>query len=184
LGDKPTNILRRELTLKNRKLFAILTLVAFMMTLLPVAAFAAITDGNADRFNSKIEWDKDKVSVTNVAAAAAAGNYKADNRIKVKVYTFEGQKQVNDNVYILSERGKIDKVEKKNGPDLTPDTNGVYTLKSEDGVAEFYIYSGTSGEAEFVVGLAGATEVYNYLHGLNDETANTAGIIGKKSYYF
>ena len=32
--------------MKNKKLFAILTLLCFMMTLMPVAAFAETVDGN------------------------------------------------------------------------------------------------------------------------------------------
>ena len=38
--------------MKNKKLFAILTLVCFMMTLMPVAAFAAPTDLVADSLSA------------------------------------------------------------------------------------------------------------------------------------
>jgi len=49
--------------LKNKKLFAILTLVCFMMTLMPVAAFAA--DADVSVRNSYIYQTDDKTSVTN-----------------------------------------------------------------------------------------------------------------------
>ena len=65
--------------MKNKKLFAILTLVCFMMTLMPVAAFAATFDSGFNYQNCKVYTDDENASV------------KVDKAATVK-FDFDGQK--------------------------------------------------------------------------------------------
>ena len=50
--------------MKNKKLFAILTLVCFMMTLMPVAAFAAVEVGPVSADNSYVFFDDEDANVS------------------------------------------------------------------------------------------------------------------------
>ena len=65
--------------MKNKKLFAILTLVCFMMTLMPVAAFAATFDSGFNYQNCKVFTDDENASV------------KVNKTATVK-FDFDGQK--------------------------------------------------------------------------------------------
>ena len=70
--------------MKNKKLFAILTLVCFMMTLMPVAAFAAQTPGVANDGNSYAFTNDDELD-TITADAITAGEAESPANIKAVI---------------------------------------------------------------------------------------------------
>jgi hypothetical protein len=78
--------------LKNKKLFAILTLIAFMMTLVPMAAFAEA--GVADRSRSRVEIDTQSAEANE------------DAKVAVKVFLWDSEfGAVNEFVYVATSRG-------------------------------------------------------------------------------
>lgn len=134
-----------------------------MMTLLPVAAFAAPT-----RFASSMEVDK--VDVT------------ADDSdfVKVTVYVADenGLPAAGATVYVATDRD-IEKIEKY---DVTPvqnvKTSGLVT--GADGTVKFQVKAAVAGTAKLAVGLnTSATEVRDFLRGNDGKTATTAGLIGE-----
>ena len=104
--------------MKNKKLFAILTLVCFMMTLMPVAAFAAA--GDATVSGSYISTaDKDQRLTKNEAKDA---------------FYFDFNGNVTSNVYIWVEKNGVvstDLVSVGNATEVKK-TPGVYMMKKAD----------------------------------------------------
>lgn len=197
--------------MKNRKLFAILTLIAFMMTLLPVAAFAA-DPGN--RHSSTMSVDKTKVE--------ADGKKKAEVTIYARDKGYEGVKDV---VYFASERvgsdtfninegyanvvavytnsagtetsdftvaqESNDEVDK--GDILLEDSDKkVYfiAVKAKDdnrnGKIEINVKSTVAGDAKIAAGfkpISNENNIYQYLVD-SDVTAEKANVIGSKTVTF
>ncbi|NLW24807.1 MAG: copper amine oxidase N-terminal domain-containing protein [Clostridia bacterium] len=139
--------------MKTRKLFAILTLVAFMMTLLPVAAFA----DDAVKSASKISLD---------ATSKAVGN---NNKVKVTVALRDSKNQPATNLksteslYIWAERAK-DSISEVDVPITVPST--VYTVYNvsmikfdsvSSGDVEVGYTSNIAGEVVFKAAIAPTT---------------------------
>lgn len=163
--------------MKSRKLFAILTLVAFMMTLLPMAAFA----GDANRFASKVETDKTSVDADN------------SSFVKFTVYLFDDANGIatNSKVYVASSRATTDKFYQSDGTTaLTLVADNVFeTPVATDGKIEFKVKSAIAGAAKIAVGLptstvSGATSLYQYLTGNSIATADTVKLIATKDITF
>jgi hypothetical protein len=177
MGNLPINILRRELTLKNRKLFAILTLVAFMMTLLPLAAFAA------NQFASKVTQEDTAVDADGAEYA------------KFTVYLYDDSNQpVAGTVYIASNRGTTDKIydDTSTPAPLTPAGlayPNVYVLNVDAGGTSFNVKSSVAGTAKIGVGLeapnaAANASIYDYLVGANDATSTSVKLVDVKEITF
>ncbi|MFZ7104776.1 MAG: stalk domain-containing protein [Peptococcaceae bacterium] len=151
--------------MKSRKLFAILTLVAFMMTLVPFAAFAS------DRYTSII-----KVDTTTVEADG-----EKDAEFTVYVRNSDNTVVPNAVVYVASERESTDTITAEEG--YAQEDGGNYQAITTDssGKAEFTVTSRASGEAKIAVGLN--NQVYEYLTD-SDVTATDAEIIGTKTITF
>jgi len=163
--------------LKNRKLFAILTLVAFMMTLLPMAAFAG-TPGVADtpdRHASIVKVDKTKVEA------------KAAKHAEFTVYVRDNDNDAIPNaiVYVASERGTTDSIVTDNAtnyPSVSSGAANVVAFRADNnGKVVFNVSSTVPGDAEIAVGLN--NQVYAYLID-SDTTAATAGVIAVKTITF
>ncbi|NLT96377.1 MAG: hypothetical protein GXW85_12770 [Clostridia bacterium] len=168
--------------MKNRKLFAILTLVAFMMTLLPVAAFAAGA-AKADRFASILRVDKTSVE--------------ADGKKEVEFTVYVRDKNNNPvqvPVYVASERDSDVIVSDDDDKyPMEPIDAGTYEFYAftpdKNGKVVFNVSSTVAGDTEIAVGLKGETgkddaaNPYNYLTN-SDVTAAKAEIIGTKTVTF
>jgi len=158
--------------LKNRKLFAILTLVAFMMSLLPMAAFAVAT-GNP--YASKVTVEEDTVDAD------------GDSFAEFKVYLYDDDNNlIAGDVYVASSRGGTDKF--YSDEDITTalaadtDQANVYVLPVTADGTSFFVASKVAGEPEIAVGtIAPGTDakksVYNYLIGSDDATKASVGLI-------
>jgi len=135
--------------LKNRKLFAIITLVAFMMTLLPLAAFAA-----ADRHASIAVIDKTSVTAGDGSEA------------KITVYVRNSNNSVaSDSVYVVSSRA-------------TTDTINQTAYDAASGKYEFKVKSDVVGTAQIAVGLGTPADIASYLAGGSSaKSADEAKII-------
>lgn len=153
-----------------------------MMTLLPIAAFAA-----ADRFASTLSVDKTKVEAS------------GDKAVKFTVYVREADyDKSTDAVYIASERTTSDKFEvtvgenvsyfKANGSAGTSDDYAFIGVEPKDGKVEFKMTSTVAGDAVVAVGLLPEGEfkdnnIYKYLVDSN-VTAAQAKVIGTKTITF
>ena len=143
--------------MKSKKLFAILTLVMFMMTLLPMAAFAA------NRFASSVAVDKEDV-------VADASDF-----AKVTVYVAEpnGQPSSGATVYIATDRGIEDIEQYDTDNDVTSLTTGA------DGTVKFEVKASVAGTAKLGVGLTNLANLKAFLEGQDGSSAATAGLIGE-----
>jgi hypothetical protein len=166
MGDLPINILRRELTLKNRKLFAILTLVAFMMTLLPVAAFAAADVESYSAAASSVKVTKASVDVYATTDDLAKFTVTFKDSSNSKVYDTDGD--VVNTFYIKTDRdavvGWVDlnaNGKEDAGEAFDPDAKSAMASKygyavtnaklNSDSEVMFYIGSGLTGDVSVKV---------------------------------
>lgn len=164
--------------MKSKKLFAILTLVAFMMTLVPAMAFGAV----ANRYASSIDVDVTTVDAT------------GEDFAEITVYLFDGSNNTADDraVYVASDRVGCEKFYEDDEETLlatTAASNVFVTPVSDDGVVEFHVASKIAGEATIAVGLTiptgdNTTSLYNYLLGVEDVTAETVGLIDTQDITF
>ena len=76
--------------MKNKKLFAILTLVCFMFTLMPVAAFAASSAVGVEGKDGKLDQTLTVVEGTTTAGAIAVVLENADEKEEYQFVVFEG----------------------------------------------------------------------------------------------
>lgn len=143
-----------------------------MITLLPVAAFAADTTG--DRHASILKVDKTKIEADNKKEA------------KFTVYVRDNGNQAVKGaiVYVASERGTTDTIEAKNS-DYKEVNSGLANVKAFEadnaGKVEFTVKSQVAGDAKVAVGLN--NQVYQYLID-SDVTAENARVIGSKTITF
>lgn len=169
--------------MKSKKLFAILTLMAFMMTLLPMAAFAAADEAN--RYSSEVEVDVDTADAD------------LDDEIEMTVYLFDDKGaavEADTDVYVFSERGTMDKVyyENDKGDSVIADEVGsdviAYTFKVKNGKADFTIKSGVVGTANIAVALGTELDdgknLKGYWEDKDDVTASTIGLIASPKVTF
>lgn len=190
-GFRTLKILRRDIVLmKSKKLFAILTLMAFMMTLLPMAAFAAY-DADANHHASKVDVDTDTADADN------------DDEAELNVYLFKSNGapvEGKQTIYVFSERGEIDLVyyenskgEKIEAPKVLSvdkatdkyekDTVLSYEITVEDGDEDIYIRSSVVGSAKIAVALN--PNVKAYWDGKDDyEGTNDIRLIGSPEVTF
>ncbi len=93
--------------MKNKKLFAILTLVCFMMTLMPVAAFAAEGDAPVANSNSVAYTSDDSVDVSYKYVDAGQTQYvKNSAKVNLRVLDVYGD-NVTTNLYVwVTKEGK------------------------------------------------------------------------------
>lgn len=157
--------------MKSKKLFAILTLVAFMMTLVPMAAFAA------DRYSSF--YMTDKTSAT------------ADGEDKVKVTIYANSNNVPDAgapIYVATYRYGADKLYADSSLTQALTESGAAAAKTfqvpnNGGKAEFWIASTVAGTTKIAAGFTAATaateNLYQYLVGLTNATKDSVNLIGE-----
>ncbi len=150
-----------------------------MMTLLPMAAFAA----EANRYSSEVDVDVDTADAD------------LDDEIEMTVYLFDdkGAAADDDDVYVFSERGTMDKVyyEDANG-DSVPATEVkdgteviAYKFNAKDGKADFTILSGVAGTANIAVALGTESEdLKGYWEDDDKVTAANIGLIASPKVTF
>jgi len=176
--------------LKNRKLFAILTLVAFMMTLLPMAAFAAPA-GNI--YASTFTTDKESAAVSdNTGGVKLIVN--SANSVAGTVYALGSQ-----NVILVTNRvGTTDNIEvwsgTAKGTVVTAGTEfQTAGAGANEGLLEARLYTAIPGTVKVVAALrdtafgtvaAQATALQNYLNGSDANTASALGVIAQKTVTF
>jgi hypothetical protein len=165
--------------LKSKKLFAILTLVAFMMTLVPVMAFGAVTpDPNASSFSCD----------DNVADA----DYDDTIKFTATVYSVDGgtyQTVAGQSVYFASSRGNSDKfVESDSKWPINYVGDNVYYVNTDaNGNVEFKVKSLVPGTP--VIGAALSNEakpqnIFQYLNQNGLTSKDTIQLIGTKEIEF
>ncbi|MFZ5945175.1 MAG: stalk domain-containing protein [Bacillota bacterium] len=162
--------------MKNRKLFAILTLVAFMMTLLPMAAFAAGPNSD-ERLTSSVAY-----SATTVEADG-------QSRVKLTINLKNGSYDpVAGSVYLATNRGaSVDWVysaddETSKMTSMGAGATNVFEIPVDaDGETNVWVQSKVSGPAKFAVGnvayVSSATSVFDYLIGVSGTTEYSVGLI-------
>lgn len=178
--------------MKSKKLFAILTLMAFMMTLLPMAAFAA----DANHHSSSLSVEEE----------TADADFKDTAELKVYLFDSSGV-AVKDktDIYVFSERGALDKIYYDDLDDLTKpatliDKNGDPTSENSTGDAtpvaykipdiatgkvEIGIVSSVVGSPKIAVALSDGTAATNLKEYWDDtDKANTYRVIGAPEVIF
>jgi len=178
--------------LKQRKLFAILTLVAFMMTLLPMAAFAAPV-GNI--YASTFTTDRDTAAVSdNTGGVKLIVN--SANSVAGTVYALGSQ-----NIILVTNRvGTTDNIEiwsatAGKGSTVTP--GAVFQTAgagANEGLLEARLYSAIPGTVKVAAALVDSTyalgtndqvaDIKAYLNGNSDVTAADLGIIAVEEVTF
>ena len=191
--------------MKTRKLFAILTLVAFMMTLLPVAAFAADNYNTASKSASKISIESKSKAAGNeveVTVALRGANNKPADTLVEKVY---GGKEIKYALFVWPERAKdslsdVDKVASvvdKNGnfveykiEGAAQDSvvNGNYLmvtdekLNSKTGTIKVKFTSSIADEVTFKAALAPVAGVTKPVSNIDDVVGEDKYLIGSQSF--
>ncbi len=170
--------------MKSKKLFAILTLVAFMMTLVPAMAFGEDpVPEAANRYASSAVVDSTTVDAT------------GEDFAEIIVYLFDAgnNKAVDQKVYIASSRGNSEKFYEENETDLLTEvkvgevgTKVFESAMSSSGKVEINVASLIAGTATFAIGLEAPTtadgELYKYLMGISTDTitADTVRLVAFK----
>ena len=147
--------------MKTKKILAIVTLVAFMISILPMAAFAATAVGT-NQYTSTVEVKE--------ASAAADGTDEIEIEVMTKNATF-GAGDATYEVYVATSRPTADKINTLAYPTvaltaekLTADANGKITVK---------LTSLIPGTTNVVIGLD-SSEVYKYAIGAQNSSAGLA----------
>lgn len=183
--------------MKSKKLFAILTLMAFMMTLLPMAAFAAFTEDTSEQ----VSYHASDVDVDTETADADG-----DDEAELNVYLFKSNGapcEGNHYVYVFSEREEIDTIYYESGnsgklaaepvyydssvhPGLgTSYDNKVmsYKVPVEAGDADIYIKTSVVGSPKIAVALESGVRAY--WDGKDGyDTSSEIGLIGAPEVTF
>gem|GEM_PF-5849212 len=169
--------------MKTKKLLAIVTLVAFMMSILPTALFAA--DFGINNFASVISVDVDE-------AQASDANYD-DDGIEVELVAVSGVAAGEGGetayVYVGSTRNLTDVVYYDDGDDWVAATaiDNIYEIPVEfaEGVSvvstDIKIVSETAGTFKFAIG-TDALSTYEYVSGKDFTVGGIADIITQKMY--
>lgn len=151
--------------MKTKKILAIVTLVAFMISILPMAAFAIAADG-ANPYTSTLE-------VKDSSAAADGTDY-----IEIEVFTKDLDFVVGEyKVYVATSRPGADKI---NGDVYNSTTKALPVEAGADGKATIKITSAVPGKLNVVVGAVGVADVqdvYDYATGVSGATATAAGAL-------
>lgn len=148
--------------MKSKKLFAIVTLVMFMMTLLPVAAFAA-----ESRHASIASINKTSVTADDESTAEiTVYTYNANNTIAGGVYVyFAGSRDTED--FVAGTAADYN------------DTTQYIVTDATTGKGTFKVKSAVTGTSKIAVGLADKADIESYLQGGSSaKSAEEAGIIG------
>jgi len=151
--------------LKSTKLFAIITLVAFMMMLVPMAAFATVTN---DRF----------ASVGSIEKTSLPANSSDTSEITIYTYNSDNILQANQKVYFASSRGATDTfIASDTG---TFDATLGYIMTDSTGKGTFKVKSSVPGTSKIALAYAAnQTAVQNYLDGVDSYTASAEGVIDR-----
>jgi len=135
--------------LKSKKIFAIVTLLVFMMTLLPMAAFA-----NADRFASVASINKTSLPANGSDAAT------------ITIYTYGANNSVYGGGYVYFASSRTTEVFA--GDTGTFDGELQYVITdATTGMAKIKVSSGVPGSAKIALGTpeGGKTVIADYLYG-------------------